>query len=249
MTLSCMYSIQRVPVEPEPEVDMLFDMRDTIPMPGDQFGPWKVLAEPVRIGVACSHCGARRRVFLTVLLAGKTGRCRHCLAGSKRTDRAGESSHPLYRAWASMRHRCGPTAGVRTVRRYYARGIRVCQEWEESYEAFRDWALGAGWQAGLRLQLDRVNNDLGYAPDNCRFVSQVVNNDNRAATRRLTAWGETKLMVAWVHDPRCVVDYHCLADRLFRSGGRWTTERAMSTPKRVQKNNSTGPRWEPVSRW
>lgn len=124
----------------------------------------------------------------------------------------------------------------------------MCDEWATSYSAFREWALSAGWQPGLHL--DRIDNNRGYAPDNCRFVSPVINNDNREATRRVTAWGETRLLVAWVSDERCVVDYHCLYDRLYRSGGNWTPERAMSTPKRAARNNRpVGAGWQPMSRW
>lgn len=214
---------------------MIVDMSASIPAVGERLGPWTVEEDPIRVAVRCDTCGVRRRKKLSDLRLGRFGRCPKCLAGTKRIERDGESSHPIYRTWATMRHRCGPTAGPRTVRRYHDRGISVCAEWQGSYDAFKAWALTAGFKPGL--QLDRRNNDLGYTPENCRFVTSAENNNNRDNTRRVTAWGETKPMSAWVYDPRCVVDYQCLSDRLFRSNSRFTPERAMATPRRVHKNN------------
>ena len=166
-------------------------------------------------------------------------------------DRGGGSAHPVYTLWASMRHRCGPTAGPRTKARYMDRGIAVCPEWATSYETFRDWALVSpgGWRPGL--QLDRQDNNRGYSPDNCRWVTRQENHDNREVTRHVTAWGETKMLVAWIDDPRCVVaDYHLVYDRLYRGRGKtkWTPERAMSTPRKVRKDNRTTPAYVPGRR-
>jgi hypothetical protein len=144
-----------------------------------------------------------------------------------------------------MRHRVLPTAPAKTRRRYHDRGIGVCAEWQ-TYETFRAWAVAAGWAPGLHL--DRRDNDRGYEPGNCRWVPPVVNVDNREMTRRVTAWGETKPLAAWIDDPRCVADYHLAYDRLYRGKTPWPAERALSTPRRVQRNNATAPRYTPGRR-
>jgi hypothetical protein len=84
-----------------------------------------------------------------------------------------------------MRFRCKPGASKDpiVVKFYHEKGIRVCEEWD-SYEAFRDWALANGYAAGLTI--DRRDNDKGYSPDNCRWVTQAVNLRNRSITK-LTA--------------------------------------------------------------
>ena len=60
--------------------------------------------------------------------------------------------------------------------RYGGRGILVCEEWG-TYEAFYDWAKSSGWKP--ELQIDRCDNDKGYCPENCRFVTCRQNNRNR----------------------------------------------------------------------
>ena len=59
---------------------------------------------------------------------------------------------------------------------YGGRGVKVCEEWK-SFEAFREWALANGY--AKNLQIDRLNNDSGYSPDNCRWVTQHQNLMNK----------------------------------------------------------------------
>ncbi len=60
---------------------------------------------------------------------------------------------------------------------YGGRGITVCEEWEISSKAFIEWGLSFGWSEGLTI--DRIDNDIGYCPENCRFVTKAENNRNR----------------------------------------------------------------------
>lgn len=80
----------------------------------------------------------------------------------------------LYQTWADMRFRC--REGNRYNDRYFARGIAVCGEWQ-SWPVFREWALDNGYASNL--EIDRENNDLGYSPANCRFVTGIEQNRNR----------------------------------------------------------------------
>lgn len=91
----------------------------------------------------------------------------------------GISKHPLYRKWARMRARCYYPKQDH-YDRYGGRGIRVCDEWKSDCEAFIGWALENGWKPGL--QIDRIDNDGHYSPDNCRFVDAKTNAANRSDT-------------------------------------------------------------------
>lgn len=63
---------------------------------------------------------------------------------------------------------------------YYKKGIVVCDEWKNSIDCFYEWAVNNGYKKGL--QLDRIDNSKGYSPDNCRFVTAKINNNNRDNT-------------------------------------------------------------------
>ena len=56
---------------------------------------------------------------------------------------------------------------------YIRKNITVCDEWSTNYSAFESWALLSG--AKKNLELDREDNNLGYTPDNCRWVTHKVN--------------------------------------------------------------------------
>lgn len=78
--------------------------------------------------------------------------------------------------------------------RYGARGIGVCEQWRKR-KAFKQWAYANGY--GPHLTIDRINNDKGYCPENCRWVTQKQNNNNRSSTHFVTAFGETHSLREW----------------------------------------------------
>ena len=90
----------------------------------------------------------------------------------------------LYSVWMDMLVRGGVHKGAseKDKHNYQDRGITVCDEWLV-FENFRDWALSHGYKEGL--QIDRVNNDAGYCPENCRWVTPKENMNNRRNTIRL----------------------------------------------------------------
>lgn len=111
------------------------------------------------------------------------------------------------------------------VLEYYAkRGITVCDEWRHSYKPFERWALTNGWKKGL--QLDRINNNKGYSPDNCRFVTRTQNMRNRRNCRSLpNGW----LLVDWYDEFKTSVSptYEVFRDRI-KLG--WGAHDALYTP-------------------
>ena len=82
----------------------------------------------------------------------------------------------LFRIWGGMKNRCyNPNNGSYT--RYGGRGITVCDEWLHSFVAFRDWSLAHGYTDDLSI--DRIDNEKGYAPDNCRWIPMAEQSKNR----------------------------------------------------------------------
>ena len=111
--------------------------------------------------------------------------------GCYRRERTGEShtTHGmrktrLYSVWNDMLQRVGAIKGAseETKHYYQDRGITVCDEWL-IFENFRDWALSHGYSDDL--EIDRIDNDKGYCPENCRWVTPKENMNNRRNTIRL----------------------------------------------------------------
>lgn len=157
------------------------------------------------------------------ILRRKSHPSRVCRCLSKNSVEYGGAKTPLYGVYWGMIRRCYDenAAGYKN---YGGRGITVCEEWIASFEAFRDWALSHGYKPGL--QIDREKNDLGYSPDNCRFVTAKVNSNNKRNTLFFALKNETKSLSQWADDPRCSVTYMTLRDRLRRG---WDFQKALTT--------------------
>ena len=129
------------------------------------------------------RCGNERRVRVYALLDGSTKSC-GCLKRERATTHV--CAHKTwYEVYHSMMRRCGHFEGAseRHLRDYRDRGITVCELWQKSPLAFGDWLFAHGWHKGL--QIDRVDNNRGYCPENCRVVTPKENANNRRNTLRL----------------------------------------------------------------
>jgi len=104
------------------------------------------------------------------------------------------TEHKLYRVYYAMRQRCNNPKDC-NYHKYGGRGITLCEEWANSYDAFMQWALDNGYKEGL--QVDRVNNNEGYSPNNCRWVTPKVNGNNTRRTIMVTYMGETRPLTEW----------------------------------------------------
>lgn len=88
----------------------------------------------------------------------------------------------LYRIWQGIKTRT--TNKKHEYYKYYGgRGISVCKEWN-SFETFRDWANSNGYANNLTIE--RKNNNGNYEPNNCEFITQCQNNQNK---NRKPNWG------------------------------------------------------------
>lgn len=78
--------------------------------------------------------------------------------------------------WDNMKQRCNNPN--RAEFKYYGgRGIRVCEEWSNSFLAFHEWAIANGYRDDLTI--DRIDNDRNYEPSNCRWVTMKEQENNR----------------------------------------------------------------------
>lgn len=143
-------------------------------------------------------CGNTKVVTLPHLRSGQTRSC-GCLfkdttparvAKSNigaRMRKHGDFGTHLYSVWAAMKRRCY-NPHVMHFSDYGGRGITVCDAWKE-YIPFREWALQNGYAEGLSL--DRIDVNGNYSPENCRWVTMTVQQNNRRNNVRLEYEGKS----------------------------------------------------------
>lgn len=161
-------------------------MPKKIDLTGQPFGRLVVIREygrtkDGRVTWLCRcECGAETVVSTHDLRSEHTQSC-GCMVRERNTTH-GCTKEPWYYTYKAMMQRCGHWEGAseQMLRDYRDRGIEVCPEWRESPRAFGDWLLAHGWRNGL--QIDRIDNDKGYSPENCRVVTPKENNFNRRNT-------------------------------------------------------------------
>ena len=110
---------------------------------------------------------------------------------------------------------------------YGAEGKKVCNEWlgQNGFHRFAEWALSHGYKEGL--QIDRIDNNGDYSPDNCRFVTCKENNRNKRNNHRVTINGITKTLIEWC-------EIYGIPDRIVRariSVRGWNDVKAITTPR------------------
>lgn len=136
-----------------------------------------------------------------------------CLKGTPthRESTAGRKTDE-YRAWASMKSRC-LNEHTKCFDRYGGRGITVCVEWMEYENFLRDM----GRKPTRKHSLERVDNEKGYGPDNCRWATQAEQCFNRSNTVRVDVAGEIKALSRWARD--IGVDTSTIKNRARHFGG------------------------------
>jgi hypothetical protein len=152
----------------------------------------------------------------------RTNACRECgtLAASHKKTVHGKIPRDVYMAWHSMKDRClNPNHPF--WYRYGGRGITVSEQWKD-FEAFRN---DVGPKPSKKHSLDRIDNDLGYFPDNCRWATRKQQNLNRSNSKYLTAFGESKLLVEWAKVRG--IPHTTLRNRIALG---WGAERALTQP-------------------
>lgn len=157
---------------------------------GDRYGRLVVLEE---VGDYVTPNGTHKRQVLCRCDCGnvavyklpnlRNGNCQSCgcykhddIVRRNREGKVIYKSDSLYPVYDNMMKRCyKPTDSQ--YRFYGARGIKVCDEWVKDRQLFYAWAVNSGYEKGL--QIDRIDSNKDYSPDNCRFVIHKENSRNK----------------------------------------------------------------------
>lgn len=168
-------------------------------------------------------CGKEKIIAQNNLRTGQVKSCGCHRENTKSNLRHGEVKSLLYMVFIEMKSRC-LNSNHKFYHYYGGRGISICEEWQEKmpkgYYNFREWALSNNYHDGLTL--DRKNNDMGYSPENCHWVSMKEQNRNRRNTKMVEFHGSLVPLGKLCEDFGL---HHKTVDRRLRVG--WDLELAM----------------------
>lgn len=153
---------------------------------GGQCAKWKCVCE----------CGIERVVLSNSLSSGRSTSCgcaavrHHSTHGHQR----GGKQSPSYVTWRAMLRRCSDPKHV-SYKDYGGRGIKVCDRWK-TFEAF----LSDMGERPEGKNLDRIDCDSDYSVENCRWVTNKENNNNRRNHRYLEFKGRRQTVSQWADE-------------------------------------------------
>jgi hypothetical protein len=192
--------------------------------PGEQFGKLTALehVSTAKNGAAywslICDCGNKTTVRASHLRAGDIYSCGCVLKNRLRTH--GLTHTPIYVVWQNMRNRCYKKTN-NSYEDYGARGITVCDRWKNSFENF--YSDMGDIPAGKSI--DRIDNNKGYSPENCKWSTRLEQQSNRRSNVRVAYRGVEKTLQEWARE--FGFSYQLLYGRLYHG---WNIEKALLTP-------------------
>lgn len=210
------------------------NMGKLIDLTGQRFGRLTVIEKaPAKQGcenavwLCKCDCGNSSVVQSQSLRSGRTRSC-GCYQKEKITKmllvhgQAKGNQTRLYKIYHGIKNRCLKEKDP-SYKRYGHKGITICEEWRNSFEAFYEWAMSHGYSDDLTI--DRIDSNGNYCPENCRWVTYKVQNNNTSRNHLITYNGKTQTLAQWAEEMG--IKYDTLSARINRS--HWNIERALTT--------------------
>lgn len=167
---------------------------------GGKFNKWTVVDHfkndrEVMFKCICD-CGNAKDVCARNVLNGRSKSC-GCFKKEYAVTHGEASNRTMeYNIWSNMKSRCLNKSN-RDYDKYGGRGIFICEEWVGSYETF---LMDMGRSPSKKHSVDRIDNNSGYCPENCRWVMQYEQLRNTRRNVNITFNGITKTAQDWAND-------------------------------------------------
>jgi hypothetical protein len=170
-------------------------MGSLVDLTGKRFGRLivkeRALTDRKRTTWVCQcDCGKQKTVRASDLRSGHTQSCgclhKEIVATSSFVHRVDTTSHGksrtrIYGIWSGIKTRCY-NKHWKNHKNYGGRGISVCEEWRNNFQAFYDWAMSNGYSD--ELTIDRIDVDGNYEPSNCRWITLAEQQKNRTNNKK-----------------------------------------------------------------
>lgn len=206
-------------------------MAERINIIGKRFGRLTVLSYSHNVGYTryflCKcDCGNQTTVAKNALTTHKQISCGcYRKENTKKIHSLPKGYSRLRKILNSMKMRCYNTKSNRYYR-YGGRGIKICDEWLNDVESFRQWAINNGYADGLTI--DRIDNNCDYCPQNCRWITRSEQSNNTSKSVMIEFNGKCQTLAQWSHELN--IPTSTLHNRIRVHG--WSIERALTTPRR-----------------
>lgn len=170
------------------------------------------------------ECGMQKIILGDNL---KRGRTISCGCYKKQNVKTLNTKHNLtgtriYNIWCNMKARCYKEKDI-SYKNYGGRGIKICNEWLNSFEEFYKWAMENGYNDNLSI--DRIDVDGNYEPNNCKWSNMVEQCNNRRSSHYIEYNGEKHTIAEWAKIKG--IKYHTLLQRLDKL--HWNIEKSLNT--------------------
>ena len=131
----------------------------------------------------CNNCGNFKIMVGTEVKNGYSKSC-GCLSKQSKNVKHGMAGTPIYKKWKTIKGRCfNPNSS--NYKWYGGRGITMCDEWKNDFEKFYEDVGDIPFE---NAELDRIDNNKGYDPDNVRWVDHKTNSNNRRKYKNKTGY-------------------------------------------------------------
>lgn len=174
-------------------------------------------------------CGKEKILLKSSVTSGhiKSCGCYHKEKISIIHKKHGLANSRIYGIWCDIKTRCKNPKHIRH-NYYYDKGINICDEWTNNFENFYNWALENGYKESLSI--DRIDVNGNYCPENCRWVNNKIQSNNKTNNHNITVNGITHTISEWCDIKQ--MNYHTFYSRLNRG---WNIEKILNTKIRGKK--------------